>query len=515
MNPPAQVNNGKSPTLVVPASVTGNIRDVLTNLGTKTVVFTTSAFGAYSVASSGEQQFVWAYKASGGFQQHDGRGFATFNFGSAGTPTQVPTKVPTKAPMANAPTKAPTSGSTAGATTTLCESTMSSDSNWGTKIVECAESTATTCVVYEKLNSETDSTCDAFCALYSLTCTAARHDSGDSCAVSSLGSFACDESPLSTSDHVCTCVAAPAGTESRWYIGEAGAPCDQTCAALTGSTTCSADRTLAVTSWWKLRNVEGALAALLRDDARLAPACTRRTASDAASAPDIAASGACSFADESGASAGTDTCSAFSAERQRVCCCVAPGENAAAHCPVQSADCGGGNTGNTGDEWTWDATSGVCWPAAYAADSTKTFVGHGTLAEESASAASKDDSSTGGFWTPLHIVLAFTGGTFLAGTILAALIATIALIAAKAGGKIEPSGSSNAATVGVELGRRNATPPAKPTRNGRRNAAPPAKPPKPGASDHFLYKVRDASTSQLYRMRDRSTMAKLHSERGI
>ena len=55
------MNNGKSPTLVVPASVTGNIRDVLTNLGTKTVVFTTSAFGAYSVASSGEQQFVWAY----------------------------------------------------------------------------------------------------------------------------------------------------------------------------------------------------------------------------------------------------------------------------------------------------------------------------------------------------------------------------------------------------------------------------------------------------------------------
>ena len=107
------MNNGKSPTLVVPASVTGNIRDVSTDLGAKTVVFTTSAFGAYSVASSGEQQFVWAYKASGGFQQHDGRGFATFNFGSAGTPTEAPTKAPT----ANAPTKAPTTGSTPGATT--------------------------------------------------------------------------------------------------------------------------------------------------------------------------------------------------------------------------------------------------------------------------------------------------------------------------------------------------------------------------------------------------------------
>jgi hypothetical protein len=512
------VNNGKSPTLVVPASVTGNIRDVSTDLGAKTVVFTTSAFGAYSVASSGEQQFVWAYKASGGFQQHDGRGFATFNFGSAGTPTEAPTKAPT----ANAPTKAPTTGSTPGATTTLCESTMSSDSKWGTKIVECAESTSTTCVVYEKLNSETDSTCDAFCALYGLACTAARHDSGDSCAVSSLGSFACDESPLSTSDHVCTCVAVPAGTESRWYTGEAGAPCDQTCAALTGSTACSADRTLAVTSWWKLRNVEAALAALLRDDARLAPACTRRTASDAASAPDIAASGACSFADKNGANAGTDTCSAFSAERQRVCCCVAPGENAAAYCPVQSADCGGGNTG---DEWTWDATSGVCWPAAYAADSTKAFVGHGTLDAESASVAATDGSNTGDFWTPLHIALAVGGGAVLAGAVLAALIATIALIAVKAGGKIEQSGPSNAATVGVELAPLDE---AKRTRNGRRALTantPPAKPPKPHSTSklspakppkpHSMSKLRDASTSQLYRMRDRSTMAKLRSERGM
>ena len=60
------VNNGKDPLLVVAASVVGNLRDVSTNLGTKTVTFTTSAFGAYAIATDGaDQQFVWAYKDSG------------------------------------------------------------------------------------------------------------------------------------------------------------------------------------------------------------------------------------------------------------------------------------------------------------------------------------------------------------------------------------------------------------------------------------------------------------------
>ena len=112
---------------------------------------------------------------------------------------------------ASAPAPTPALGS-------LCDSSgMSSDPNWGDKIVQCASS-ATECEVYEKLDvsGTFGGTCGGFCASYGLTCSRAYDDEANDCTHENAGTadelVSCNERLGTTSDKICVC---RAGTSDR------------------------------------------------------------------------------------------------------------------------------------------------------------------------------------------------------------------------------------------------------------------------------------------------------------
>ena len=136
-----------------------------------------------------------------------------------------PSAAPTSAAPTNFPTPAPA---------TLCDTSgMAATSFWGTSVSECPGSSASVCVAYEQRNygGGFGATCDGFCAVYGLVCSAAHHDSNNDCAISST--LQCDDpGSVATSDHICTCKEASAvslcdtsGMSAQSYWGSSVSEC--------------------------------------------------------------------------------------------------------------------------------------------------------------------------------------------------------------------------------------------------------------------------------------------------
>ena len=132
---------------------------------------------------------------------------------------------PSASPTSAAPTKFPTP-----AAATLCDTSgMAATAFWGTTVSECPGSSPSVCVAYEKRNYDGGfgATCDGFCAVYNLVCSAAHHDSNNGCAISST--LQCDDpGSVATSDHICTCeeaAAAPVAPTPAPTDGAAVAAC--------------------------------------------------------------------------------------------------------------------------------------------------------------------------------------------------------------------------------------------------------------------------------------------------
>ena len=178
---------------------------------------------------------------------------------------------------------------------------------------------------------------------------------------------------------------------------------------------------LAVSAWWKMRNVEGAIVALQRGEAKCkSRAITTETQqAQATNAPDVKpdSTGVCRFVDHGGDRA-TTTCDNHLFDRQRMCCCTASGEDASAMCPVMGRDCVG--------DTTWDKTSGVCWPTSYSTDVSKAFVNHGSIAQEDASAS---EASSGEATSTTMWILGAVGSVAVVAVVLAAVLGTVAVVA--------------------------------------------------------------------------------------
>ena len=76
------VLNGKTPSLIV-AAPSMNVKSFTGDVSTKTLQFTCSGIGEFPIATSGTQQFVYAYRDGGGFLYHDSKGFMKLNFDKA------------------------------------------------------------------------------------------------------------------------------------------------------------------------------------------------------------------------------------------------------------------------------------------------------------------------------------------------------------------------------------------------------------------------------------------------
>ena len=136
---------------------------------------------------------------------------------------------PSASPTSAAPTKFPTP-----AAATLCDTSgMAATSFWGTTVSGCPGSSASVCVAYEQRNYDGGfgATCDGFCGVYGLVCSAAHHDWNHRCAISST--LQCDGPGASaTSDHICTCKEASAvslcdtsGMSAQPYWGSTVSEC--------------------------------------------------------------------------------------------------------------------------------------------------------------------------------------------------------------------------------------------------------------------------------------------------